>query len=518
MGHGQVEASALQSPLGLTRSRRAIATPLLRLRSDEQLVALFRAGQEEAFRTIHDRYRQRLFAYARQMLGGSRADAEDALQDIFVRAYTGLGASDRELVLRPWLYRIAHNRCIDELRRPPMPPLELLELVRAPIRDPTAEAEQRESIRRLLQDVQRLPQQQRSALLMRELGGMSYNDMAAAMAVSVPAIKSLLVRARVGLVQAVEARNVSCTQIREELVLAQDRGVRAGAMARRHMRDCESCRTFRTEVRGVSRQFAAIVPVGLLAKVLGLGGVGGFGGIGGGAGGGAAASGSAAAAGGAIGTGGIAGAIGAGHVATLLAAAVVTAGSAVEIQHTIVQRTHHLSAPRAIVRTASPAPPASPAQAAGGPIAASVVPASKPAAALPQSASSAAKQAGAAKRAVAVAPGATSSTTRPATVAPAGVTPTTPLGSSSATGDAQGTASQAGSGSGSTGTGQAAASGAGGTDGQPGASAPEGSTGVPSTPDPGTSQAPSGSVPGASVPTATPVSTSPPVSTSGASG
>ena len=59
-----------------------------------------------------------MFAYTRQMLSGSAVDAEDAVQEIFVRAYSGLRSSDRELALRAWLYRIAHNRCIDELRRP----------------------------------------------------------------------------------------------------------------------------------------------------------------------------------------------------------------------------------------------------------------------------------------------------------------------------------------------------------------------------------------------------------------
>ena len=53
---------------------------------------------------------------ARCFRGGQ--DAEDALQDVFVRAYSGLRSSDRELALRAWLFRVAHNRCIDELRRP----------------------------------------------------------------------------------------------------------------------------------------------------------------------------------------------------------------------------------------------------------------------------------------------------------------------------------------------------------------------------------------------------------------
>src|ERR1700754_4360057 len=94
------------------------AGPLLRLRSDEQLVERFRAGGDDAFRAIHDRYHAHLFAYALQMLGGAQQDAEDAVQDVFVRAYRALRASERPVALRPWLYFVAHNRCIDLLRRP----------------------------------------------------------------------------------------------------------------------------------------------------------------------------------------------------------------------------------------------------------------------------------------------------------------------------------------------------------------------------------------------------------------
>jgi RNA polymerase sigma factor (sigma-70 family) len=307
-------------------------------------VALFRAGHDDAFRVIHDRYRQRLFAYTRQMLT-HRQDAEDALQDIFVRAYAGLRANHRELALRAWLYRVAHNRCIDELRRPSPPPPEVLELLRSPVRDPIAEADQRESLRRLIADVRRLPEQQRSALLMRELGGMSYADMASALGVTVPAVKSLLVRARLALAKALEARDTACSEIRDELMVSHDRGLRPNATARRHMRDCAGCREFRHELRGVSRRFAAIVPtlgpLGVLANLLGVGGAGS------GAAGGALAAGAGAGGGSAVvGIGAMS--AGATHVATLLAAAVVTAGGAVELQHTMTvpaSHPHHRARP-----------------------------------------------------------------------------------------------------------------------------------------------------------------------------
>ncbi|HVE68141.1 MAG TPA: sigma-70 family RNA polymerase sigma factor, partial [Solirubrobacteraceae bacterium] len=253
-----------------------MSAPLLRLRSDEQLVALFRAGNDEAFRVIHDRYGQRLFSYARQMLAGSRQDAEDAVQDVFIRAYASLRTSDRPIALKAWLYRVAHNRCIDQLRRPLPPPADVFDVSRPPLSDPLSEAERRDDLRRLVDDVRRLPEQQRSVLLMREMEGLSYADLAEALDVSVPAIKSLLVRARMGLVESADARETACSEIRHDLALAHGRGVRATGRARRHMRDCAGCRDYRRELRRVQRSFAALSPapaglLGLLAK-LGIGG------------------------------------------------------------------------------------------------------------------------------------------------------------------------------------------------------------------------------------------------------
>jgi RNA polymerase sigma factor (sigma-70 family) len=368
-----VEASTIPTTTGLasaSRGTRVVAGgPLLRLRSDEQLVRLFRAGSDEAFRVIHDRYRTRLFAYARQMLGGSRADAEDALQDVFVRAYGALRANDRDVSLRAWLYRIAHNRCIDELRRPAGAlgaPSEVLELVQAPASDPMDAVQQRESLRRLVEDVQRLPEQQRSALLMREISGMAYADLAAALDVTVPAVKSLLVRARIGLAQAAEARDTACAAIRADLADAHERGVRASGLVRRHLHDCKSCSAYRRELRAIDARLAALVPAlgpaALVAKLLGIGG-----GSAGMAGGGASAAGGAtvaAASGGAAAAGGGAAAAGAGvaglsisHVAAAVAVAVVSAGGAVEVHQQLVPHHRHHAA---IHRSAAAAPAATP--------------------------------------------------------------------------------------------------------------------------------------------------------------
>lgn len=316
-----MEASAIPAP-AVRRTGSGPAGRFLRLRSDEQLVALFRAGDESAFQAIHDRYRQRLFAYTRQMLGGSRQDAEDALQDVFLRAYGALRADGRPISLRAWLYRVAHNRCIDHLRRPTPPPAEVFELSRRPLHDPIEEAERREDLRRLVADVRGLPGQQRSALLMRELDGLSYAELADALDVTVPAVKSLLVRARIGLVEAAEARDAACVEIRESLALSHGRGVRASGLARRHMRECCDCREYRHQLKAVRAGMAALSPAPLLGPLASVAQLLGWSGAGTSA---AAGGGLAIAGGGAVVT----------KAAVVVCAVAVTAGGAAEVRHRI---------------------------------------------------------------------------------------------------------------------------------------------------------------------------------------
>ena len=341
-----MEASAL--PTRLTASRAPFSAAFLRLRSDDQLVAMFRAGSDEAFRAIHDRYRVRLLAYTRQMLRGG-GDAEDALQDVFLRAYRALRASDRPVALRAWLYRIAHNRCIDELRRPCPLPSELAADAEpafgAPssTREPAAVAERSAALARLVADVRTLPSQQRSVLLMRELQGLSYEELASALSISLPAVKSLLLRARTGLIDIALAREAPCVEIREELVDAADRGVRISGRARRHCGECSGCDAYRGELRRLRRSFAALTPSGPLTQLGMLFGIG--------SGGGAAAAGG----GGAASAGGVlAGATAAKiAVAVCCAALITTAGRAV-IEEPSTPATHHHAAPRIVTVSALP--------------------------------------------------------------------------------------------------------------------------------------------------------------------
>ena len=140
---------------------------------------------------------------------GSTEDAEDVLQEVFVNAYRAMLADEREINLRPWLYRIARNRCLNHLRKPTADAQESMDMV--PMVEAASTAEKvhnREEFRQLLSDVSKLPETQRSALLLREMDAMSYEEIAQAMETSVPSVKSLLVRARISLAEASQAAPV----------------------------------------------------------------------------------------------------------------------------------------------------------------------------------------------------------------------------------------------------------------------------------------------------------------------
>src|SRR4051812_7943287 len=91
-------------------------TPLLRLQSDERLVALTRRGNQAAFETLVARYQSRLLAFCRHMLN-SREDAEDVLQEVFAASFNAMVADERPINVRPWLSRIARTRSLTPLRR-----------------------------------------------------------------------------------------------------------------------------------------------------------------------------------------------------------------------------------------------------------------------------------------------------------------------------------------------------------------------------------------------------------------
>ena len=330
-----MEASALQhaSRLPALPGR----TPLLRLQTDERLIALARRGNQAGFETLVQRYQSRLLAFCRHMLG-STEDAEDVLQEVFAAAYNAMLADERPINARPWLYRIARNRCLNHLRRPTAAGQDSMDVFERDGGTSTADTvHKREEFRQIVADVQDLPETQRTALLLREIDALSYEQIAQAMDTTVPSVKSLLVRARVSLAEAAEARLLSCEEVRLELGQVAEGLTRTTPPVRRHLRSCERCRTFRTELRRANRALAAVYPVGALAAMklfvskLSIGAAAGGSGSGSGAGAGFAGGAAATGAGGTT-AGGIlsAGAtsLASKAAAGLAAAAIVTAGAA----------------------------------------------------------------------------------------------------------------------------------------------------------------------------------------------
>jgi RNA polymerase sigma factor (sigma-70 family) len=165
-----------------------------------------RRAEQGAFDTLAARYEKRLLGFCQQILR-SREDAEDALQDVFTCAFNAILADERPIRVRPWLYRIAKNRCINQLRRATAIAVDSMD-DRYADRGLTLvdKVLTRQNFRDLVADVKSLPDTQRVALLLREIDGFAYERIAIAMSTTVPAVKSLLVRARTGLLTSAELR------------------------------------------------------------------------------------------------------------------------------------------------------------------------------------------------------------------------------------------------------------------------------------------------------------------------
>ncbi len=350
-----MEVSALRYSGGIGLHARS---PLLRLQSDERLVTLMRRGNTAAFEMLVSRYHSRLLAFCRHLLG-SREDAEDVLQEVLSAAFNAILDDERPINVRPWLYRIARNRSLNHLRRIQAVGVDSMDIHLSEHGATTADkVHEREEFRMLVGDIHALPETQRTALVLREMDALSYEQIAEAMETTVPSVKSLLVRARVSLAEAAEARLLTCEQVRIELAeVAEGLQRRPGALVRRHLRACERCSTFKGQLNETSKALTAVLPVGgfVLLRKLAILHIGHSAGAGAGSSAsGASAAGQAAAVGGTAAAGATAvmgttttgflsasiGAIATKAAAGLAAAALVTAG-AVEVEQPARPHHHH---------------------------------------------------------------------------------------------------------------------------------------------------------------------------------
>ena len=172
---------------------RFLGGPALRFQPDGRLVSLVRDGYESAFEEIFRRYGAPLRSYAASIVTAQRAD--DVTQEAFTKAYLALRGTDKEIQLRPWLYRIVRNTALTNIRDEPKPGLELDE-ARTAGTSPEELAEQREEVERLMAGLRELPEPQRAAIVMRELEGLSHEQIAASLGLSGGAVRQSIYRAR----------------------------------------------------------------------------------------------------------------------------------------------------------------------------------------------------------------------------------------------------------------------------------------------------------------------------------
>jgi RNA polymerase sigma factor (sigma-70 family) len=232
----------------------------LRLASDERLVTLVRRGGRAgatAFEVLYERHVRGLLSFCVYMLG-SRDDAEDAVQAAFAAAHRSLLSNGREVTVRPWLFAIARNECIDILRK--RRPTVELNGEPATTGDPVRTFQLREEVRGLFEDVRRLPERQRAALVLAEVDGLTQAQIGGILGVRSEQVKAYVYQARTNLISDRGAREADCAEIREQLATSRGPALRRTRI-RRHTRSCEGCRAYAESVRHQQRELTALVPV-----------------------------------------------------------------------------------------------------------------------------------------------------------------------------------------------------------------------------------------------------------------
>ena len=254
----------------------------------------------------------------------SAEEAEDAVQHTFIQAYDSMRADARELKLKAWLYTIARNRCLSILRaRREQAPSSTI----SPPPASPSEVQQRADLRELLADIRELPEDQRAALVLSEVGDLSHAEIATVVGCEAAKVKSLVFQARSSLHR--EPQRARDPVPRDPRAAGHGHRRRASARAAAPPpQPCAGCAEFRDDVQRQRAMMAAALPVvpsvamkqGAFAAV----------GIGGGA---AAAGGGGVAAGGGIAS--LVASGGAGKAATVLVLAGATVGSGVAISEQI---------------------------------------------------------------------------------------------------------------------------------------------------------------------------------------
>ena len=159
-------------------------------------------GDAAAFNRLMEQHERRMYAVALRMCG-NREDAQDCLQEAMLRVYRAIGGFKGQSSFSTWVYRITMNTCLDELRRKKNRQStsldSLLDMGWSPSDDtnaPEKQAMRSELRRNLNRAIQELPEEMRSAVVLRDIQGFSYEEIAHMLEINVGTIKSRISRGR----------------------------------------------------------------------------------------------------------------------------------------------------------------------------------------------------------------------------------------------------------------------------------------------------------------------------------
>lgn len=236
---------------------------------DDVLVARARAGETAAFDVLARRYRGWLVAQCLPRVGGDHHQAEDVAQECLIRLHATLTRDDRELRVRAWLAVVARHLCIDHARRRVPQPVETVPDTAVQDEDPF------DLDPALAQAWSRLAPRHREALTHRELVGLSYDEIALVMNTTVPAVETLLFRARASLrahYRKAGGRLLGCGAF----LLGLDRlarGSEADTHTVAHVATCPPCTAALHQIEAVGQVLRGLTPpppprTGLIAQTL----------------------------------------------------------------------------------------------------------------------------------------------------------------------------------------------------------------------------------------------------------
>lgn len=251
-------------------AQRALSfSPLADLRSDRSLVRAAQSGKPDAASTLIERYYSRVRSFVSYLTNGA-ASSEDLTQEVFTRALTALGRFNGNYRFGPWLFRIAKNLCIDEARRSNFRPepadpseLSLLESLPSASDDVWESVSSQFASSIVRKALDQLGWRQRTVLILKELEGMSYAEIAEVIGTNVRGVEATLRRARanfrLAVARAEQADTDRASCVRTLRLIAEDP---SNALdAQKHLRACPECRSKASSIRSADKLLGLLPPI-----------------------------------------------------------------------------------------------------------------------------------------------------------------------------------------------------------------------------------------------------------------